>query len=121
MRCPTCGGENVDGAKFCGVCGARMVGTTAPPVANVAPRVTAETRQVPQAPPAGMSLGESIRVPEAKGARMAKIAFILALDAALAIAGVVLMTRGGGDADAAAADEGATPGSGSASAGGAGA
>jgi hypothetical protein len=107
MRCPTCGGENVDGAKFCGVCGARMTGTTVPPIVSVSaqapPRVTAETRQVPRprdVPPPGASLGASIRVPEAKGARMAKIGIVLALDAALAIAGVVLMTRGGGSADA---------------------
>jgi hypothetical protein len=43
---------------------------------------------------------------------MAKIAIILALDAALAIGGVVLMTRGGGGSDAVA--DSAKPGSGSA-------
>jgi TonB family protein len=114
MRCPTCSGDNVDGAKFCGVCGARMTGTTVPPVADAAaPRVTAETRQVPQQPPAmrsmapgsgggGGSLGESMRVPEAKGARVAKISIVLAIDAALAIAGVVLMTRSGAEGHAVA-------------------
>ncbi|MBZ0235230.1 MAG: hypothetical protein K8M05_23075, partial [Deltaproteobacteria bacterium] len=99
----------MDGAKFCGVCGARLVAATVPPVAEV-PRVTAETRQVPrvvQPPPAGMSLGgESLRVPEAKGARMAKIGIVLALDVALAIAGVVLLTRGDGGGGEAAAEAG---------------
>lgn len=101
MRCPTCGGENVEGAKFCGVCGQRLIEgpPTVPPGAQ---RVTGETRSLPPQrrpapPPAGASLGESLRVPEAGGARMAKIGIVLAIDAALAIAGIVLLTRGGGE------------------------
>jgi hypothetical protein len=151
MRCPTCGGDNVDGAKFCGVCGQRLTegpptippgqesplaasrrASTAPPGAP--PRVTGETRTMtgppqsqavltsakrhdtpvpapapaakrkPPPPSPEASLGESLRVPEARGSRMVKIGIVLAVDAALAIAGIVLLARGGDGGEARAAD-----------------
>ena len=138
MRCPTCGGANVDGAKFCGVCGHRLAEgpPTIPPGAESPlaasrrgdePRVTGETRTMnggavrspaPRAaskparpaPRPELSMGESLRVPESSGARIAKIGIILALDAVLAIAGIIMMTGGGaGDSEAgvAALDGGA--------------
>lgn len=91
MRCPVCGGANVDGAKFCGVCGQRMALEPAPPAALVP--VTAETRAM--APPPAPSLGASLRVPEARGARAVRIGLVLALDLGLAITGVILLTGGG--------------------------
>lgn len=134
MRCPTCGGENVDGAKFCGVCGHRLAEgpPTIPPGASPLaaarrpgePRTTGETRTMnggavrAPAPRPELSMGESLRVPESSGARMAKIGIVLALDAVLAIAGIVMMTGGGGgqseasvavhDGGAIAVDDGGT-------------
>lgn len=118
MRCFRCQAENADGSRFCGHCGASF-GTT-PPIAAEA-RVTAPTRQVasapvlappppaPSPPPApfgggGDSLDASIRVPVSTGARWATIAIVLVIDAAMAGAGIVLLTRdrggGGGEAPA---------------------
>ncbi len=46
-------------------------------------------------------------MPEARGARLARIGIVLAIDAALAIAGIVLMTSGGDEASAAGGAAGA--------------
>ncbi len=96
MRCPACAADNTPTSKFCGVCGVRL----APGPPTVPP---ADGPSVPQAPVLGDgaraggslagSLAGSLRLPEARGARLTKLGLVLALDAALVVGGVVLATR----------------------------
>src|SRR5687768_3226752 len=92
MRCPNCAGEVPAGSRFCGICGRNV--TAAPePVAQVLgsasgggqwPAVAAAHRDAQPA----MSLFE---LPAARGARTAKLALVLVLDAILAGAGIVMI------------------------------
>ncbi len=91
MRCPNCAGEVPAGSRFCGICGRNV--TAAPePVAQVLgsasgggqwPAVVARRDAQP-----AMSLFE---LPAARGARTAKLALVLVLDAVLAGAGIVMI------------------------------
>jgi hypothetical protein len=96
MRCPHCAGEILDGSRFCGICGRRLAAATIPaggvvagqpgPVAG-APPVRSRPALVP-VPEAGMA---PIELPISRGARWARIAAVLALDVALAGAGVAMI------------------------------
>jgi len=131
MHCFRCHAENVEGAKFCGHCGAPLGGPMSG--VEVAPHVTSPTTQLPATievarsdypplardgrPSVDESLGGSLPAPRRSGARVAAIAIVLVLDAAMAIGGLLLLTRArdvapaaelAGDAAAVAADAGAT-------------
>lgn len=91
MRCPNCAGEVPAGSRFCGICGRNV--TAAPePVAQVLgsasgggqwPAAAARAEAQP-----AMSLFE---LPVSRGARAAKMALVLVLDAILAGAGIVMI------------------------------
>lgn len=90
MRCPNCAGEVPAGSRFCGICGRNV--TVAPePLAQVVGSASgggqwpAAARREAQA---AMSLFE---LPAARGARTAKLALVLVLDAILAGAGIVMI------------------------------
>jgi len=93
MRCPNCAGEIPAGSRFCGICGRNI--TVAPaPVAQVLGDASAggqwqaETvARRPDEEPA-MSLFE---LPVSRGARTAKMALVLVLDAILAGAGIIMI------------------------------
>jgi hypothetical protein len=90
MRCPNCAGEVPAGSRFCGICG-RNVTVTPEPLAQVVGSASgggqwpAAARREAQA---AMSLFE---LPAARGARTAKLALVLVLDAILAGAGIVMI------------------------------
>jgi hypothetical protein len=90
MRCPNCAGEVPAGSRFCGICGRNV--TVAPePLAQVVGSASgggqwpAAARREAQA---AMSLFE---LPVSRGARTAKLALVLVLDAILAGAGIVMI------------------------------
>lgn len=90
MRCPNCAGEVPAGSRFCGICGRNV--TVAPePLAQVVGSASgggqwpAAARREAQA---AMSLFE---LPASRGARTAKLALVLVLDAILAGAGIVMI------------------------------
>jgi hypothetical protein len=83
MRCPNCAGEIPAGSRFCGICGRNITS----PVAEVLGR-DAAGRWAPGEAKEAMSLFE---LPAAKGARTAKMALVLVLDAVLAGAGIVMI------------------------------
>ena len=91
MRCPNCAGEVPAGSRFCGICGRNV--TAAPePVAQVLGSASGGG-QWPAAAARGdaqsaMSLFE---LPASRGARTAKMALVLVLDAILAGAGIVMI------------------------------
>lgn len=96
MRCPHCAGEILDGSRFCGICGRRLAAATIPagavvagqagPVAGAPP--ARSRRELVPVPEAGMA---PIELPISRGARWARIAAVLALDVALAGAGVAMI------------------------------
>ena len=91
MRCPNCAGEVPAGSRFCGICGRNV--TAAPePVAQVLGSASGGG-QWPAVAARGdaqsaMSLFE---LPASRGARTAKLALVLVLDAILAGAGIVMI------------------------------
>ncbi len=93
MRCPNCAGEVPAGSRFCGICGRNV--TVAPePIAHALGDAAAGGQWPATAPAAArrdaqpsMSLFE---LPAARGARTAKMALVLVLDAILAGAGIVM-------------------------------
>jgi hypothetical protein len=81
MRCPNCAGEVPAGSRFCGICG-RNITAVPPPLAHaIASDAQAEPRPA-------MSLFE---LPAQRRARATRMALVLALDAILAAAGVVMI------------------------------
>ena len=75
MRCPHCSGEIEPASRFCGICG-RQVAVPRP--------------HQPSA--AGVSTSMSLfQLPVSRGARLTRILLILALDAAMVIAGIAMM------------------------------
>jgi hypothetical protein len=81
MRCPNCAGEVPAGSRFCGICG-RNITAAPPPLAQaIGSGAQAEPRPA-------MSLFE---LPAQRRARATKMALVLALDAILAAAGVVMI------------------------------
>jgi hypothetical protein len=112
IRCALCGGDNAAGSRFCGVCGARL--PTVPPIAEPdAPRGTPSPGDGPTdggaaGPSAGRrrtdfgddaadaSLGRSLELPVSRGARAATILLVLAVDAALVVAGIWMWRAAGG-------------------------
>ena len=90
MRCPNCAGEIPAGSRFCGICGRNI--TVAPLAealgdASAGGRWPAAAARPDPAQPA-MSLFE---LPVSRGARTAKLALVLVLDAILAGAGIVMI------------------------------
>lgn len=92
MRCPNCAGEVPAGSRFCGICGRNVTTAPAPPLAHAIGDASAGGRwpAAPAAPEAraAMSLFE---LPAARRPRAAKLALVLALDAILAAAGIVMI------------------------------
>ena len=124
MRCATCGSDNTEGSRFCGVCGEPLPRSTsarevmAPAPSASPPRVTAPlparpTSQVVAPSPFDPS-ETSMKVPAARGGggRAIAIVLLLLLDAGLVTAGTLFLKTG------LAAGEGGDAGEGSASASG---
>ena len=111
MRCPHCAGEILDGSRFCGICGRRLASATIPavtaaggqaepsgPVRSAAPgKPRAELIPVSEA---GVA---PIELPISRGARWARIVAVLALDVALAGAGVAMIASFARDCEGARA------------------
>ena len=107
MRCPHCAGEILDGSRFCGICGRRLASATIPAVTPAGgPALTAgdgrpepsgavrsATPGKPRAEliPVSESVVAPIELPVSRGARWARILAVLALDVALAGAGVAMI------------------------------
>ena len=108
MRCPHCAGEILDGSRFCGICGRRLASATIPAVTGAGgPAVTAGGggQPEPSGPvrsaspgkpraeliPVSESVVAPIELPVSRGARWARILAVLALDVALAGAGVAMI------------------------------
>ncbi|MBK9029825.1 MAG: zinc-ribbon domain-containing protein [Myxococcales bacterium] len=94
MFCPGCGAANVDGAKFCGACGARIEAAV-PVSGGRAPAASATTPTVARMPAAPVRYepsGASLAPVPASG-RGARLALVLGLDLGLVVAGVALWTQ----------------------------
>lgn len=108
MRCPHCAGEIPDLSRFCGICGryidpggvhsrGQSAGTTAGNGRAAVASATGELRggaAAKAAPGAGAPTGSSLslfELPVSRGARIARIVLILALDAILVGAGVAMI------------------------------
>lgn len=87
MRCPHCAGEIQDGSRFCGICGRP---TVVEPPAGVTSSTRSLAQQSASRPPAASS-PSLFELPVAPGARAARIAIVLALDAILLIAGIAMI------------------------------
>lgn len=92
MYCPACGAANVDGAKFCGACGARLeapapVAPVAVAPVAVAP-TTADTAATVVRPPL---VDDASLMPRSRGG--GRVVAVVAIDLALVIGGLVLWTR----------------------------
>ena len=92
MRCPHCAGEIPSGSRFCGICGRGIT----PAVGG--PEIAVEGGRWPPAAspfaPSVESQADSIslfEMPASRGARRARMALVLVLDAILAGAGVVML------------------------------
>lgn len=104
MFCPGCGAANVEGAKFCGACGVRIEAVAPTAVApGPAPSSVADATSatVVRAPRVFEPSAASLAAPR-RGGR-GKLLAVLALDAGLVVAGLVLATRPGSPAAAAKA------------------
>jgi hypothetical protein len=107
MRCPHCAGEILDGSRFCGICGRRLASATIPAVAGAGgPAATASSPAATAGSPAATAAGGGGGQPEPSGpVRSAspgkpraelipvseRILAVLALDVALAGAGVAMI------------------------------
>jgi hypothetical protein len=108
MRCPHCAGEILEGSRFCGICGRRLASATIPavtaagsPAATAAgggqPEPSGAVRSASPARPRAELIPVSeaavapIELPISRGARWARILAVLALDVALASAGVAMI------------------------------
>ena len=134
MRCPHCAGEILDGSRFCGICGRRLASATIPAVtAAGGPAVAAEgspaataagggqpepsgaVRSIspgkPRAEliPVSESVVAPIELPISRGARWARILAVLALDVALAGAGVAMIVSFARDCEGAQAGSPGAP------------
>jgi hypothetical protein len=135
MRCPHCAGEILDGSRFCGICGRRLAAATIPaepagaradspaaranspaaraaggggqPEPSGAVRVTSTARPRAELIPVSESVVAPIELPVSRGARWARILAVLALDVALASAGVAMIVSFARDCEGAQA---ASPG-----------
>jgi TonB family protein len=87
MYCPACGAANVDGAKFCGACGARLEAPAPVAPVAVAP-TTADTAATVVRPPL---VDDASLMPRSRGRR--RVVAVVAIDLALVIGGLVLWTR----------------------------
>lgn len=84
MRCPHCAGEILDGSRFCGICGRRLAPAPAREPEPVRTPAAGSARPRPVAP-------APIELPVSRGARWARVLLVLALDVALAGAGVAMI------------------------------
>jgi hypothetical protein len=87
MYCPACGAANVDGAKFCGACGARLEAPAPVAPVAVAP-TTADTAATVVRPPL---VDDASLMPRSRG--RGRVVAVVAIDLALVIGGLVLWTR----------------------------
>lgn len=103
MRCSSCGTVNEPGSRFCGSCGARLA-EPEPPPPMLEPMGPGGAAAAPGLVDAGSSASALLR--PRRGALWA----LLAVDAGLAVAGILLLRAGlAGEAAAAQVDVGATP------------
>jgi hypothetical protein len=99
MRCPHCAGEILDGSRFCGICGGRLASATIPAATAAADqpepsgrvRVTSSGKPRAELIPVSEAGVAPIELPISRGARWARILAVLALDLALAGAGVAMI------------------------------
>jgi hypothetical protein len=90
MRCPHCAGEIPPGSRFCGICGRNITPSPEPPAYGR----ELETDRPAFAQAAGAEPGGSMslfELPVSRSARTLKLALVLALDAILAAAGIVMI------------------------------
>jgi hypothetical protein len=89
MRCPHCAGEISDDSRFCGICGRRLDGPAPAPAPTPAP-----TGVAPAPGPYNADGGSSMslfELPVSRGARVARIAIVIALDLVLVGAGIAMI------------------------------
>ncbi len=107
MRCPHCAGEIQDGSLFCGICGKPTDGAAASASrgagASQSRDRTSGTRHPASTSPSLFEL------PVSKGARVARIAIVLALDALLLIAGIAMIVSYLNDRDRASSRKKSPP------------
>lgn len=103
MRCPHCAGEILDGSRFCGICGRKLASATIPaasaagaaaggqPAPSGAVRSASPGKPRAELIPVSESVVAPLELPISRGARWARILAVLALDVALAGAGVAMI------------------------------
>ena len=95
MRCPHCAGEIPAGSRFCGICGRNITVSPGGATGAGAPAVTDPRRWgaggvSAEAEDADLSMS-LFELPVSRRARRLKVALVLALDAILAAAGIIMI------------------------------
>ena len=103
MRCPHCAGEILDGSRFCGICGRQCAAPAAPLTLPPDGRVSAGDIARGSQGSGGLSSLSLFELPVSRGARVIRILAVLALDAALVVAGIAMMVSYMNDRDRAGA------------------